>query len=314
MTEEKSRVAKRYRIIVNRISISINISIKIRKTTTCEVTEVNFYTFLRLQELDSVLESIFGRSSWISPIENEQIELLISELVKGKTPKRTYLHTITSTHKLKRMHEFYIKLARSVQTLSTMKKKLDCAQYLIYVLMDKLGPVIEIIAQQEDNWKDWNLEQLVENMKRYVQGNRLRNEENDNHQQKPNDRNDSYQRNQNYRGKKNWWSNNTEPFIVTARIIQLIMHKGVGRSFKTRYHEEEEVCFNCTSAGNLASHCKSRPYFECGQKHHASILPIKQIVIAPNVHYWRKNQEMAKVDSSAKEWPTEKSMSGMTWR
>ena len=63
------------------------------------------------------------------------------------------LHPITSIHKLKSIHEFYNKLPKTVRTLTTMKK-LDSAQCLVYTLMDKLGPVREIIAQQDDNWED----------------------------------------------------------------------------------------------------------------------------------------------------------------
>ena len=84
------------------------------------------------------------------------------------------LHHITSIHKLKSIHEFYNKLARTVQTLTTMKR-LDSAQCLVYTFMDKLGPVREIIAQQDDNWEDWNLEELVENMKIYIERNPLQN-------------------------------------------------------------------------------------------------------------------------------------------
>ena len=55
------------------------------------------------------------------------------------------LHPITSIHKLKGILEFYSKLARTVRTLTAMKK-LDSAQCLVYTLMDKFGPVREFIA------------------------------------------------------------------------------------------------------------------------------------------------------------------------
>ena len=70
---------------------------------------------------------------------------------------------------------FYNKLARTVRTLTTMKK-LDSAQCLVYTLMDKLGPVREIIAQKDDNWEDWILKELKEKMKRYLERNPLQNE------------------------------------------------------------------------------------------------------------------------------------------
>ena len=82
------------------------------------------------------------------------------------------LHPVTSIHKLKSIHEFYNKLARTVRTLTTMKK-LNSVQCLVHTLMDKLKPAREIIAQQDDDWEDWNLEELVENMKRYVGRNPL---------------------------------------------------------------------------------------------------------------------------------------------
>ena len=68
------------------------------------------------------------------------------------------------------MHEFYNKLARTVRALTNMEK-LDSTQWLVDTLMDKLGPVREIIAQQHDTWEDWNLEELVEKMKRYIERN-----------------------------------------------------------------------------------------------------------------------------------------------
>ena len=65
---------------------------------------------------------------------------------------------------IKSVLHFYIKLARTVQTLNTTKK-LDSAQCLVYTLMNKLGPMREIIAQQNDDLEDWDLEELMEDMR-----------------------------------------------------------------------------------------------------------------------------------------------------
>ena len=80
---------------------------------------------------------------------------------KQLTKEVENLHPITSIHKLISIPEFYNKLARTVRTLTTMIK-LDSTQCFVYTLMEKLGPVAEIIAQQGDNWEDWNLEELEE--------------------------------------------------------------------------------------------------------------------------------------------------------
>ena len=56
-------------------------------------------------------------------------------------------------------------------------KKLASAQSMVYTLMDKLGPVREILVQKDDDWEEWGLEQLVENLRRYVERNHLRDSE-----------------------------------------------------------------------------------------------------------------------------------------
>ena len=77
------------------------------------------------------------------------------------------VHTITNIHKVASIQEFYNKLARIIRTLATMKK-LDSVQSMVYTLMDKLGPVQRILAQNDDNWEEWKLEDLVENLRKYV--------------------------------------------------------------------------------------------------------------------------------------------------
>ena len=63
------------------------------------------------------------------------------------------------------VHEFYNRLSRCARTLKTMGK-LQYAQSLVYTLMDTLGPVREVLAQSDDNWEEWQLEDLAENLRR----------------------------------------------------------------------------------------------------------------------------------------------------
>ena len=80
------------------------------------------------------------------------------------------LHKITSTNKLSKVHEFYNKFSRIVRTLKTMKK-LEFAESHVYSLLDKLGPVREVLTQNQDNWEEWKLEDLAENLRKYVERN-----------------------------------------------------------------------------------------------------------------------------------------------
>lgn len=82
------------------------------------------------------------------------------------------LPAISSIHRLNDIHDFYNKLSRVVRTLVTMKR-LTSAQSLVYTLMDKLGPVREVLVQKDDDWEEWGLEELVENLRKYVERNPL---------------------------------------------------------------------------------------------------------------------------------------------
>ena len=48
-------------------------------------------------------------------------------------------------------------------------KRLHSVQSMVYTLMDKLGPVQRILAQHDNNWEEWKLEDLVENLWKYVE-------------------------------------------------------------------------------------------------------------------------------------------------
>ena len=42
--------------------------------------------------------------------------------------------------------------------------KLQSAQNYVYNIMDRLGPVREILVQKDDDWEEWGLEELVESL------------------------------------------------------------------------------------------------------------------------------------------------------
>ena len=103
-------------------------------------------------EAKKILEMTFGKDIKVH-------EALIRDLES--------LPNITSSHKIKEIHEFYTKLSKTVRTLATMKK-LEGAQSYVYSIMDKLGPISEAMAQKDDDWEKWGLEELVENLRKYT--------------------------------------------------------------------------------------------------------------------------------------------------
>ncbi|XP_065058541.1 uncharacterized protein LOC135686269 [Rhopilema esculentum] len=83
------------------------------------------------------------------------------------------LPPITNIHKTASINEFYNKLSRVVRALATMKK-LDSVQSTVFTIMDKLGPVREIIAQGDGEWEELKFEQLTENLRKYVDRNPIK--------------------------------------------------------------------------------------------------------------------------------------------
>ena len=77
-----------------------------------------------------------------------------------------------SCSRIKDIHDFHSQLSRTVTTLGTVKK-LQGAQSYVYNIMDKLAPVREARAQKDDNWEEWGLEEVVENLQKYTDRNRL---------------------------------------------------------------------------------------------------------------------------------------------
>ena len=104
------------------------------------------------KEAKRILEQTYGKDIKVH-------KALIKELEE--------LPAISSIHRLNDIHDFYNKLSRVVRTLVTMKR-LTSAQSLVYTLMDKLGPVREVLVQKDDDWEEWGLEELVENLRKYV--------------------------------------------------------------------------------------------------------------------------------------------------
>lgn len=185
------------------------------------------------------------------------------------------LQPIHNVHQLNNIHSFYNKLSRVVRTLRTMGK-LDTAQSAVYSISDKLGPIKELITQNDDDWEDWNLEDLVENLRKYTNRNPLKiGEEN---------------RDRPYKGNKEHYLRRDNA-ASGSQITKLMINK---QKYACTYCDSAEhtsgkctkildvaarkeilrkkkACYNCTATGHHGSQCRSRGCFNCGEKHHTSI-------------------------------------------
>ena len=180
------------------------------------------------------------------------------------------LHHITNIQKTASIHDFYNKLSRVVHTLATMEK-VDSAQCTVYTLLDKLGPVREIIAQGDDNWEEWKLEQLTQNLRKYVDRNPFKTGEEIKSEVTNKDR---------FRVREkllfgNGQLNARRPegciYCGSKQHRSMQCTKVLNVANRRDILKNNKLCFNCIGTGHTAGNCKSRSCAKCGQRHHTSL-------------------------------------------
>eukprot|EP00112_Aurelia_sp_Birch-Aquarium-sp1_P015784 Seg3525.2 transcript_id=Seg3525.2/GoldUCD/mRNA.D3Y31 product="hypothetical protein" protein_id=Seg3525.2/GoldUCD/D3Y31 len=182
------------------------------------------------------------------------------------------LPAIHQGFKLQDVHEFHDKLARITRTLKTMRK-IQGAQSYVYSLMDKLGPVRELIIQRDDKWEEWGLEELTENLHKYVDRNPLPAESFE--RVKPKETIPQWNRD----GDKLLLANESRQQRRVRGCVYcgLSNHKGINCNkvldIATRRDilRKNKLCFNCTGFGHPAAKCRSKGCLKCGSRHHTSL-------------------------------------------
>ena len=202
-------------------------------------------------EAKRILQSTYGKDIKVQ-------RALIKELEN--------LPAITSTRRIASIHEFYNKLARVVRTLSTMEKLASC-QGMVYTILDKLGPVREILAQSDDKWEEWKLEELTDNLRKYVERNPLDEEHTkyDNRDRAENRRERSFLGNGQERGKTKcvYCGDENHKSFNCTKVLRIADRREILKNSK--------LCYNCTGKGHTATKCRSRNCSKCGQRHHTSL-------------------------------------------
>ncbi|XP_070537520.1 uncharacterized protein [Ptychodera flava] len=149
------------------------------------------------------------------------------------------------------------------------------AQSSVYTLMDKLGPVREVLVQKDDDWEEWGLEQLVENLRKYVERNPLRVSDD----RVTTGRRDDTARHTSWRKKEEKLLLGSNGESKQGRKIKCVSEdhssngcmKVLDVATKRAILRRNRLCFNCTGFGHLAVNCRSRGCKNCKGKHHTSI-------------------------------------------
>lgn len=145
-----------------------------------------------------------------------------------------------------------------MRTLVTMKK-LTTAQSM----MDKLGPVREVIVQKDDAWEEWGVEQLVNNLRKYVERNPLRTSDDDGKRDNTLGHHPGRKEREklllgNSEGPKPTrpnrkftcvYCNSDEHFSNNCmRVLDLAARRAI--------LQRNKMCYNCTAVGHRATQCR----------------------------------------------------------
>ena len=246
-------------------------SVEIDQSGIAEISKFNY-----LLELlrDKPRDDILGLPHTVDGY-NEAKRILLETYGKDIKVRKALIKELESLHSIKdmgrneRVHEFYNKLSRIVRTLKTMDK-LASAESAVYTLLDKLGPVREVLAQADDNWEEWGLEQLVENLRKYVDRNpltgngyRRHTQESEEQRHQHRRRNDQLYTTGEEKKRKCVFCNNEHWSSDCAKMKTV--------SDRKRFFIQKKMCFNCGGEHKI-SECRSkRLCLKCKSRHHTAL-------------------------------------------
>ena len=158
--------------------------------------------------------------------------------------------------------------------------KISAAQIHVYTMLDKLGPIREIITQKDDDWEQWGLEDLMDHLKRLVERSPMT----------P----DGYRKD----GRSNCYGHSdksdrdmgrSEPLLLAKRnnrdnnlrkkcvYCNSDKHKSIDcmkvitTADRKEMLQNQKLCFDCSRSGHQASRCTSKDCRKCDAKHHKFI-------------------------------------------
>ena len=128
----------------------------------------------------TILKDRFGK-------ESEIIKAFVKEILDLP---------IIPTADAKKIHEFYEKLAYSVQSLETLRQ-LDVINGTVSMVIDKLPAIREDLVRNDEDWEKWNFVQFTEALQRWTRRNQVRDEvKQDDQQPRKRDRGNCYKTHQ----------------------------------------------------------------------------------------------------------------------
>ena len=166
---------------------------------------------------------------------------------------------------VKQIHDFYEKLASSVQALEALGKLKTVAGYARLTL-DKLEGIRADIVRIDDDWQDWGFSQLLEQLRKWTERNPVQSDQ------------DADRHNKHGKRDKFFGAYGQEAKPRPCAYCEATNYKSSECTKVTQVADRKKIlvtkalCFNCTGSRHKASACRSQSScLKCKRRHHTSI-------------------------------------------
>ena len=165
-----------------------------------------------------------------------------------------------------KVQEFYEIVSRNHDALLTLGEA-DILRGIVMSTLNKLPHVRPDIVRTDDNWEDWNMETLINNLQAWLRRN------------KPGDPPGTLR--EPLKRERHWFAakGSDQPRKRAAPCCMYCKEDHWANDctslatvqVRRKFFHDNQLCYNCGRPGHPASNCRSRRCYKCKGRHHTSI-------------------------------------------
>ena len=182
-----------------------------------------------------------------------------------------------ATGNVKRIHEFFEKLAYCVQSLETLKQ-LNAVNCTVSMTLEKLPAIRRDLVRNDSEWESWDFIQFTEALRLWTRRNQVEEAKLEDQSKKRDQQGRGYYHYQTQR-RDQQKEYRRQPVRSRACVYcNKIEHRSSDCSLVETTTERKKIlatkkmCFNCTGPAHRASECSSTATCRnCNKRHHTSI-------------------------------------------
>ncbi len=236
----------------------------IDKSVVPPVTEFSYLRELLCEKAKKAIEAL----PYTAEGYNRAVSILKERFGNDSEVVKAYVKEIldlpyTPSTSPKKIHEFYEKLAYSVQSLETLKK-LEAVNGTVLMTLEKLPNVRGDLVRSDPEWEQWTFVQFTEALRLWTRRNPVEAKTEDPNKR---DRRSQYQfRTHQGKPKRSCVYCNEESHRSSeCSSIQTLDER-------KKLLATKKLCFNCTGPSHRASECRGTTTCKhCNKRHHTSI-------------------------------------------